>query len=302
MRPLEETLAEFMIQVVIWTFDEQWWKHQNAAKPKEQHILRQWWAAWGAFTRQSASNTIPSESGVRFSGAPSGPALELVAFGYDLYCLQVEDRLPGFVTERLRQKKSFQAASYEIAVAAILTRAGFDIEFLDPNGQAGTHCEFLASHPELASPIAVEAKSRVRPGSYGEPGTFTFDADVSGIFNLVSKASKQGFAFSASPLLIFVDVNVPPTPDLPPEAKPWIRDMNLVFDKMLGAESEHEATPWSAIVATNFGLHLAGEDVPAPPVEVGMAWSARARHAIPERYRAAIVQQVVEYGKIPNEI
>jgi len=102
--------------------------------------------------------------------------------------------------------------------------------------------------------------------------------------------------------LIFIDVNVPPTPGLPLDTKPWIKGVNVVFDKMRAAESEREATPWSAIVATNFSLHLADENVPAPPVEAGMAWSAHTRHPIPEHLRAAIVQQVVEYGKIPDEI
>jgi hypothetical protein len=204
--------------------------------------------------------------------------------------------------ERLRLKKSFQATKYEIAVAAILTRAGFQIEFLDPSKQTGKHCEFLARHPRHPVAIHVEVKSRVRDGIYHQPGEFHYQGDLKGLLKLVSKARKQGGASPQDPLLIFVDVNVPATPDTPPQEKAWITDMNKVFDRVQNQEPSSDAATWSAVVATNFAMHLGDDEHRSPPVEAGMVWSSSTRAPIPEHLRSAIMNEVLHYGRIPQEV
>ena len=82
--------------------------------------------------------------------------------------------LPDSLIKRLKDFHKFQGARYEILVAAVFTRAGFDIEWIDDTKASGKHPEFIATHKRTGRKIAVEAKSRRRPGIQEKlPGTVT---------------------------------------------------------------------------------------------------------------------------------
>lgn len=154
----------------------------------------------------------------------SGLTWSILQLGYDLYCLQAKNALPSFVVERLRERRSFQGARYEIAAAAVMQRAGFDVRFLDSANQAQKHCEFMATCRLTGVQAGVEAKSRVRPGVLNAPGDrqdATGD-DICGFANLVRKAKRQ--APEGVPFFIFLDVNVPPSDKLDFNSG-WIHDL-----------------------------------------------------------------------------
>ena len=52
----------------------------------------------------------------------------LTALSYDVYTLRNAGALPQRLVVRLRSHAEFQGAKYEIAVAAIIRRAGFRLE------------------------------------------------------------------------------------------------------------------------------------------------------------------------------
>lgn len=177
--------------------------------PSTEHAVIAWTRAFASVTRRAPIATATTDHGTHFETRGSGPARALLALGYDLYCLQVKDKLPEPLIMRLRDRRQFQSARYEIAIAGIMLRAGFEIRLIDLEAWDKKHCEFEATHRTTGLRVAVEAKSRVRPGALHQPGELAHAEDVSGLFNLVKKAAKQGLEGVA--LVIFLDVNLPPS-------------------------------------------------------------------------------------------
>jgi len=79
---------------------------------------------------------------------------------YDLYALDHNAELQDKLLARLRRRDQFAGARYEVYVAAILIRAGFDIEFEDESDGNTTHCEFTARYRRTGRRFSVEAKRR----------------------------------------------------------------------------------------------------------------------------------------------
>lgn len=223
-RPLHETFHEFLINLVKWTLGREWWAHQVAMAENLRHPAAQWVYAFGGLTKAAPDVVVEEAEGRKiYSVTQSGPVAALLQFGYDLLCLQQKNRLPAHTVAKLRDDASFQGARYEIAVAAVMARAGCEIEFLDDASAAEKHCEFIATYRETGAKVGIEAKSRLRAGVLNRPGTFEYDGDARGIQNLIRKAKKQ--RPSGLPFFIFLDVNLPSSAHLPPDEKPWIQDL-----------------------------------------------------------------------------
>ena len=121
-----------------------------------------------------------------------GPVKAYLCFGYDLYWLQLVNRLPESVIERLKDFQGFQGARYEVLIAAVFARAGFEIEWIDDTKATGKHPEFIASHNKTKKKVGVETKSRRRPGAMNYIGTVTPETHLKGdVFDLYEKAIQQ---------------------------------------------------------------------------------------------------------------
>jgi hypothetical protein len=111
----------------------------------------------------------------------------------------------------------FQGARYEILVASLFARCGFQIGFIgDPSKR---NAEFIAS--KGTEKIAVEAKSRHRAGVLHERGEFADQAPAE-IKRLYESALGQNP--NTVPFVIFIDVNLPLTPEVRVEDKEWIKE------------------------------------------------------------------------------
>ena len=301
-RPAGETFHEFLANLVDWTLGQTWWKHQQALPLADRHAVRTWQAALAETTRRPPTHSSRTEHGEQFATIPSGPAYALIALGYDLYCLAGCDRLPDFIVDRLRRNKDFQSARYEVAVAAMMTRADFDVRFLDDVEHEQSHCEFVATCRRTGERFGVEAKSRVRSGVLHQRGEFEYDGDVRGLVSLLRKASGQGV--EGLPLVIFIDVNMPPMPTVQPNRKPWADDLSAAVDEL---ERKRDAAmapdPYALICATNIGFHFDTTTGVVAPTEFGFI-SAR-RPAIPlqdPRLPRRVMDAVTAYGRIPSEV
>ena len=300
-RPEKETFHEFLIYVVLWTLGEQWWKHQIRMPVEERHVVTRWRYNFSEFTKKNVGKPTDTSSSERFTGDTSGTIHALLALGYDLFCLQTKNALPEFLIKKLRSNQDFQGARYEVTVAAIMTRAGFEITYLDDKGIQQKHCEFIAKHKETGIEIGVEAKSRVRPGVLNTKGEFDYHEDWKGVGQLVRKARKQ--KPPALPFFIFVDVNLPPSPNDPPDKKPWLRDMIAAFDKSYEAPTAQNPDPFNALFPTNFAYYY-GED-PAEPVygEWGFIIPRFSETLLPDsRPIDTTIESLERYGKVPEEV
>ena len=91
-------------------------------------------------------------------------------------------------------------------MAAMMVTSGYDLTFTDERGP-GKHPEFHATHRETGFVVAVEAKSRHRPGIMGyEPEVPFVVPDSCGIDRLLSDAVDKD---TEKPLLVFIELNVP---------------------------------------------------------------------------------------------
>jgi hypothetical protein len=183
-----------------------------------------------------------------------------------------------------------------------MVRAGFQIRFLDDVESKAKHCEFVASCTTSGVRLAIEAKSRVRPGVLHNRGEFQYEGDHRGLLRLLRDACRQ--SVEGLPLVIFIDVNVPPTPQTPPAEKLWVRDIGAAADDIeRRADEKGEGDPFALIVATNFAFHFGDHQGLQAPVEFGVLPGRRPAVPIPDTTIVdRITWGVAHYARIPAEI
>ena len=86
------------------------------------------------------------DKGVIKSIDPTGNVQSLLCLAYDVYSVMHCGELPASSVERLKDRDNFQGARYEIAIAAIFVRVGFNIEWIED--KQNKHCEFIATNKE----------------------------------------------------------------------------------------------------------------------------------------------------------
>jgi len=272
----------------------------NALPEGKRHVLIRWVEAYRDW-RKANEAEANKEDEHTWGAEPSGEVFALHQFAYDIYCLQAIHKLPDNLINRLKNNKEFQGARYEVAVAAIIARAGFEINFLDEKEKASKHCEFIAKNRYTHEEIGVEAKSRRRKGVLNEEGDINEQKTLRGdIFHLVNKALKQ--RPGTLPYIIFVDLNVKPTPGVPLEQKLWFADMKTMVDKIKEQEKDGVAVE-NAIIITNFAYYYAGNTNLAPPGET--LFIVPLKPQIPLK-NPAILQEIFRsvnrYSVIPKEV
>lgn len=291
-RPLSETFQEFLIHVLRLTFGPEWWNKQVATHPDDRHIVLRWAAE---LDRVLAAYSTGGPPGTILRAMSSGPMYALVVFAYDLFCLHSINRLPAGLVERLRHRGSFQGALYEVAVAAIMARAGFLPDFCEQDASGGKICEFIATDNYTRTKVAVEAKSRVRPGAVNERGEFQSKLDVEGMRKLFSRALKQGPA--GLPFMIFLDVNMPIDPKGTVE-----QDFFNTFLGFMERVTEEHADRACAIALTNFAFHF-GESLGEVHQHYSRMFGLRG-HAptLPVKILSRIERATRLYGNIPTSM
>ncbi len=292
-RPPAETFHEFLHLVIVLSFGQDWWKEQRSLPQAKKHVVVRWSEAVRAWlaARQTAENRVGDGT---WAVPMSGHAQSLFQLGFDLFALQQVDRLPDDLKDRLRDWNEFQGVRYEIGVASIFARAGFAIKFCEPvNGEK--ICEFIAQH-RSGLRVAVEAKSRQRPGVLhrkGEQGD-EFRADLKKLYGKARKKKPE------LPFIIFLDANLPPTPEVPWEKSPWLHDIKRMFESF-PVPSRERPDPHNMVVVTSYGHYYCG-DGPSkmqPPLYV---YSEHPKY--PQTHPAAWdeLQSAIErYTRIPTD-
>jgi hypothetical protein len=198
--------------------------------------------------------------------------------------------------ERLKHRDQYQGARYEIAIAAVFARLGFDIEFLDSKKLAGRHCEFIARHSEKGITVAVEAKSKHRPGVLHFKGAASESDLLKGdIRSLLEKAATQNPG--DIPFMIFVDLNAPRAPDVDLPAKPWFSELLDSVD-VFPESSAAAPDPFNAIVITNHPFHYDADQQAG--IGVCICDSSFSKHHSRFGAISLIQQGLNNYGKVSS--
>lgn len=287
--------------LLSFLFGEDWRKNE-AEKPNERrHILLQWVYSYSDWTKRNMKPENKDPESKLWEAIPTGEVQALLLFAYDCYCLQIINKLPEHLIVRLKNSNTFQGARYEIAVAAVIARAGFAITFLDDKLKSVRHCEFIAKHKQNGQEIGVEAKSKVRAGILNEQGEAEVDkelrANVQSLFRKARTQKPDGL-----PYLIFIDINLPSTSGVPLTDKPWFKDINDMLDNYYSRFSS-TSDPFNALIFTNYSYHYGGNEGAAPSGEFAVYPTPSPETPIKDaRILDCIIESLNRYPQIPKEV
>jgi hypothetical protein len=289
-RSRTETFHEFLIEVPVkGTFGEDWYKQQVAKPEDERHIVERWLRAF----REESQRNRPADHkpGQVYAGPATGATTELIALAHDLYMLQKVNRLPDRLVDRLRNYNEFQGARYEVAIAAAFVKCGFEIEWLE--GRAGRHPEFIARNGRTRDEVAVETKSRRRPGVLHHRGVLPPEEELrADVDRLYREALRQDLG--DRPFAIFLDVNLPPS-TAPGVVAHWQRE---IADRWQNTQQQV-----ALLGFTNFAWHYIGDQcaLPTGPEFILAVPASTARPLRSEETIRSLQAVLRTYGVCPNE-
>lgn len=250
------------------------WGNAELGKPLDQrHPVLVWYHYLCMHQR-----TFIKEPG-KVQGAPmTGAVAAYLQLAYDLYALDHNAELQDKLIGRLKDRDNFAGARYEVFVAAILIRAGFQLAFENEDDRSSSHCEFTATHNRSGKQFSVEAKHRA--GNKFRLGRQLNRA-------LAKKANHQR--------IVFIDINVPDDAagnDVPDYLRTALADLRAFEGREINGEPLPDAyllvtnTPWHhhldaeafrcSIMADGFQIRDFKNDTPFPSLRAAI--EARARH------------------------
>ena len=252
-RPRGEPIFDFLIAHLNLTFGEEWARPQYALPIEQRHVVMRWW--FSVCESQKLSAPADHREGEWFEVVPTGDAMEFMTLADDLYRLRLANALRPKLVNRLRHHEEFQGARYECAIAASFVRCGFDIAW-----QSGpdVKCEFVATQKLTGEAIAIEVKSRRRPGTLNQDGTMpnltSLRLDAS---HLYKKALTQ--CPNDTPCGIFIDVNLPWYSPGELTEIPWWEEIKAMMNEHPEPTVEIPALE-TCLVFTNFNWHYSGKN------------------------------------------
>lgn len=287
-RPPDETFQDFQINHLLWMFGEDWFNSEMEKESEQRHIILQW-------RHERNEQLLKHGSSERNKSMPlkapmTGVTKALQVLSDDVYQLAQALDAPTAVIERLGNMREFQGARYEILVASLFARCGFQIGFIDDATKRNP--EFIAS--KNTEKIAVEVKSRHRAGVLHERGEFSENAPAE-IKRLYENAVGQNPG--TMPFVVFIDVNLPLTPQVPINSKDWIKEAMQAFDYR---RQEERVDSDTALILTNFGWYFS-RDIQLPPGEFIIARHEKPAYEIPDDTLKLVERALSEYGLVIDE-
>jgi hypothetical protein len=287
-----KTFPDFLAGYPKSVLGGEWGKAELAKPLEERHQVMKWYDAMCRF--QGKQQRAPDGL---IGVLPNGSMKAYMLLAYDLFTLRNHGAMQKAVIERLKNKDQFQGARHELFAAATCIRAGYDIQYEDEADCTKKHVEFIATHRVMKQRIAVEAKSRRRPGILGHPGSRKPDEEVrASIDNLLTDALNKPVT---DPYVIFFDLNLPPSAGSIP-LKPWIEEIEESLRRITGGGVGGPA-PFNLIILTSEPHHYTGDSEPAPRGEIYSEFGRNPRTAAahPDAIMA-IHEAAKKFGAIPN--
>lgn len=295
-RPPTETKHEFFVHVLLHTLGKEWADRQAALPAEERHMIARWVDALSEIRRGGAAIDKRQEADGVYTAAATGELLPLICLAYDVYTLRHDGVVAPDdpIVKRLGHPDQFQGARYELAVAAVFARAGYDISWITETDRRLP--EFIARDAASGTEIAVEAKSRHRAGVLGRPGD-TRDAealkvDVGHLLDAALEKEVDGRPFVAC-----IDLNLPEAGERSMEE--WVRELHDEVLERLGQVSEENPDPFSAVFFTNYSWHWAG-DQPAGQAARFVVMPAHTQHPLPAEQVELLAEALFQYGDVPE--
>lgn len=255
-----------------------------------RHPVQRWVDASNA-ARRGEGVVIKQEAEHLYSTILTGDLKALSCLAFDVYTLRHAQSLPEPLIKRLRHDEQFQGARYEIAVAAVFVRAGYEIDWLASRERKVP--EFVARHPSTGTEIAVEAKSRHRAGVLGRNGEVrsmeAFSVDVLGLMKRALLKETDG-----RPLVVCLDLNIPT--EQAGSVEDWIAALNSQLLEPLDASGTN---PFSAVFLTNYSWHWDGGEQARNPLNFVVRALDAPVH-LPANELDVLGEALFQYGNVPE--
>jgi hypothetical protein len=217
--------------------------------------------------------------------ALDGTVFEFAAACYDLYVLRHNGAYQRSLLERLRRAEHYRGARYELLVAATFVRAGFDLTWINERKADSARPEFIATHRETGTRVAVEAKSRHREAAAPDL------ADLNVASLLADALAKQ----ADDPLAVFVDVNIARAV-APQTQAAWEALVERELGRTTNARDTGGRAAYGVVVFTNY-RH---EDAQPALFQMLMRILTSPQRAIPPRVYQALDLALDQFGNIPS--
>lgn len=298
-RPKDETFHEFLLNIIKWTFGKEWFYSQFQKETDNQHIVFKWLMDFESLKDNNSIIKKIIDDGKTIETKMTGNIKALLQLGYDFYCLQLVNKFPTFLKSRLINDREFQGFRYEIAIAAIIARAGFEIQWLDiaKSNLSQKHGEFIVTHKSTKSKLMIETKSKRRKGSLNEIGCFKNEEEENKIVGkLLQNALNK--APSNIPFIVFVDINLPSKNNRIIHNSEYL---NKIADE-INYNKKDDFDNFNAIILSNFSYYYAGmNDAPLSDYILHITDKPKIAHPIIDVYED-LQKSLDKYSVIPLEI
>lgn len=282
---------DFLIETLAHVLGDEWWSNQRSRSPDDRHFLAK---CFDNFHRMREFGCLEPGIATYSAESPGGLVHHLRSVAFDVATLMHRSHLSDHLLRRLRHRDQYQGARYEIGIAAVFSRLDCDVEFYDTAAR-GRHPEFVASIRDSEIQIAVEAKSKHREGVINVRGVFDESDVKTDIRRQLREARKQNPG--NLPFMIFVDINLPPRPDLRLPDKSWMLDLTRKLQRQSAASRTPDPVTLTAV--TNFAQHY-DRNRPASPGEFLMIHPEKVKYPVPRDFLADIQRALISYGNVPN--
>lgn len=291
---------DFLVDYLGKTLGRQWIINETQKPFDDRHTIMQW---FDIFNRQ---RKLGKRVGDFYQFAPTGASLAFVGLAYSLYLMRHNTEIHALLVIRLKDRLQFQGAYYEVSVANILIRAGFELTLEDETDKLTKHCEFAAVSKETGQIYSVECKSRSVQGMLHKEAANVSkrQGPLSQLTNHLKLALKKP---SKGERLVFIDINSPDTRAMPPV---WVEPAAAILEQY---ETASQSDKRAFVFVTNicFHWHLEEQNPPmtgfahgfnipdfAKPgmITFSQAWRNKRKHR--DCYRIADVIQ--KFGNIPT--
>ncbi len=137
--PTWKTFPDFLADYIKQVLDPAWGNAELVKPFAERHPLIQWYDTCCRY----------QQSMIKKAGEPTpmnvtGVVACYLGLAYSLYLIKHNVELQERLVQRLKIVEQFQGAYYELVVANILIRAGFELTLEDETDGKTKHCEYAA--------------------------------------------------------------------------------------------------------------------------------------------------------------